>query len=160
DIMQGMAGNVAIAPWVIHDIRRSVATKMSQLRIEPHVVEAVLNHVSGFRAGVAGGSNKETKPAGKKKGPGRGGPALCRPRVRHGEQRRATGAGMTRSTAPILGPIATDMDDWPPPRRVSNAHQAQLEKLLDQELDAWWQSIYEEGPVDDATHARQEARSR
>jgi integrase len=42
-------------PWVVHDIRRSVATLMGDgLKIPPHIIEAVLNHVSGHKAGVAG----------------------------------------------------------------------------------------------------------
>ena len=36
-----------IGPFVIHDIRRSVATHMSEIGIPPFHVEAVLNHVSG-----------------------------------------------------------------------------------------------------------------
>jgi integrase len=43
-----------LAPWVLHDLRRSVATHMGEKGIQPHVIEMVLNHVSGFRAGVAG----------------------------------------------------------------------------------------------------------
>jgi integrase len=50
--------NGAMAPWVIHDCRRSVATGMIGLGIQPHIVEAVLNHVSGHRAGVAGVYNR------------------------------------------------------------------------------------------------------
>jgi integrase len=46
------------APWRIHDIRRSVATGMAELGVLPHVIEAVLNHVSGSRAGVAGIYNR------------------------------------------------------------------------------------------------------
>lgn len=42
------------APWRLHDLRRSAATGMAKLGIQPHVIEAVLNHVSGFRGGVAG----------------------------------------------------------------------------------------------------------
>lgn len=38
--------------WRIHDIRRSVATGMAELRIQPHVIEAVLNHRSGIISGV------------------------------------------------------------------------------------------------------------
>ena len=49
---------VKIPAWVIHDIRRSVATGLGELGIQPHIVEAVLNHVSGSRAGVAGLYNK------------------------------------------------------------------------------------------------------
>jgi integrase len=47
-----------LPPWVIHDIRRSVATHMAELGIQPHVIEAVLNHVSGHKAGVAGIYNR------------------------------------------------------------------------------------------------------
>ena len=45
--------------WRIHDLRRTVATKMAEdLKVWPHVVEAVLNHYGGSRAGVAGVYNK------------------------------------------------------------------------------------------------------
>lgn len=47
--------------WTVHDLRRSFATHAAQaLQIQPHVIEAVLNHVSGFRAGVAGIYNRAT----------------------------------------------------------------------------------------------------
>jgi integrase len=43
------------APWVLHDIRRSVATGLREhLGADSHLVELILNHVSGSRAGVAG----------------------------------------------------------------------------------------------------------
>jgi integrase len=46
------------APWRLHDLRRTVSTMMHEkLGILPHVVEAVLNHVSGHKAGVAGTYN-------------------------------------------------------------------------------------------------------
>jgi integrase len=41
-------------PWVLHDIRRTVATGMQKLNIALPVTEAVLNHVSGSRAGIVG----------------------------------------------------------------------------------------------------------
>jgi integrase len=44
--------------WTLHDIRRTVATRMGELGVLPHVVEAVLNHVSGSKAGVAGTYNR------------------------------------------------------------------------------------------------------
>jgi integrase len=47
-----------IAPWRLHDLRRTVATRMADLGVLPHIVEAVLNHVSGHKAGVAGVYNK------------------------------------------------------------------------------------------------------
>lgn len=49
----------ALVPWALHDLRRSVATRMAEdLRIGPHIIEAVLNHVSGSKAGVAGIYNR------------------------------------------------------------------------------------------------------
>jgi integrase len=47
-----------LAPWRLHDLRRTVATRMAELGVQPHVIEAVLNHVSGHRAGVAGIYNR------------------------------------------------------------------------------------------------------
>jgi len=41
-----------LAPWRIHDLRRTAATGMARLGSPPHVVEAVLNHVSGSRGGL------------------------------------------------------------------------------------------------------------
>jgi integrase len=46
-----------IPPWVIHDLRRTASTGMNGIGVQPHVVEAVLNHVSGARRGVAGTYN-------------------------------------------------------------------------------------------------------
>ncbi|WP_201098133.1 tyrosine-type recombinase/integrase [Thiocystis minor] len=49
----------SIAPWTLHDLRRTLATRMAEdLRIAPHVIEALLNHVSGTRSGVAGIYNR------------------------------------------------------------------------------------------------------
>jgi integrase len=45
-------------PWRLHDLRRTVATRMGDLGVQPHVVEAVLNHISGHKAGVAGVYNR------------------------------------------------------------------------------------------------------
>jgi integrase len=47
-----------IADWRLHDLRRTAATRMSDLGVLPHVVESVLGHVSGFRGGVSGVYNK------------------------------------------------------------------------------------------------------
>jgi integrase len=44
--------------WTIHDLRRTCATHMADIGIEPHVIEAVLNHQSGSRRGVAGTYNR------------------------------------------------------------------------------------------------------
>ena len=44
--------------WKLHDLRRSAATMMAELGVLPHIIEAILNHVSGHRAGVAGIYNR------------------------------------------------------------------------------------------------------
>jgi integrase len=49
-----------VLPWRLHDIRRTVATGMAAIGVPPHVVEAVLNHISGFRASVAGTYNRHS----------------------------------------------------------------------------------------------------
>jgi integrase len=46
--------------WTFHDLRRTTATGMADLGIQPHVIEAVLNHVSGHKAGVAGIYNRSS----------------------------------------------------------------------------------------------------
>jgi integrase len=47
------------APWVVHDLRRTVATMLAdRLGVLPHIIEAILNHISGARAGVAGIYNR------------------------------------------------------------------------------------------------------
>ena len=47
-----------VGSWRVHDIRRSVATHMAEIGIEPHHIEACLNHYSGHRAGIAGVYNR------------------------------------------------------------------------------------------------------
>ena len=44
----------SLAPWRLHDIRRSVATGLQRLGVRLEVIEAVLGHVSGSRAGIVG----------------------------------------------------------------------------------------------------------
>jgi integrase len=49
----------SLEPWVLHDLRRFFSTNAhDKLGIAPHVVEACLGHISGFKAGVAGVYNK------------------------------------------------------------------------------------------------------
>jgi integrase len=53
------AGIAPMAPWVLHDLRRSLATGLGErLGVAPHVVEAILNHVDGHKRGVAGVYNR------------------------------------------------------------------------------------------------------
>jgi integrase len=50
--------SASLAAWRIHDLRRTVATRLGDQGVLPHVVEAILNHISGHRAGVAGIYNR------------------------------------------------------------------------------------------------------
>jgi integrase len=45
---------VGITPWTLHDLRRTCATQLGELGVQPHHIEAILNHYSGHRSGVAG----------------------------------------------------------------------------------------------------------
>ena len=52
-------GAKPVPRWTLHDLRRTAATVMAdRLSVLPHIVEAILNHVSGHRAGVAGVYNR------------------------------------------------------------------------------------------------------
>jgi integrase len=44
----------AMPDWILHDLRRTVATNLQRLGVRLEVTEAVLNHVSGSRAGIVG----------------------------------------------------------------------------------------------------------
>ena len=48
DIASGVSG------WWLHDLRRTLATGLQRLGVRLEVTEAVLNHLSGSRAGVVG----------------------------------------------------------------------------------------------------------
>ena len=48
----------SVGAWRLHDLRRTAATGMAELGVLPHIIEAVLNHVSGHKAGVAGIYNR------------------------------------------------------------------------------------------------------
>jgi integrase len=53
------AAGATIPAWRLHDLRRTVATGMAdKLGISPWVIEAVLNHISGHKSGVAGIYNR------------------------------------------------------------------------------------------------------
>jgi hypothetical protein len=43
-----------LVPWTLHDLRRTVATGLQRLGVRLEVTEAVLNHISGSRGGIAG----------------------------------------------------------------------------------------------------------
>jgi integrase len=54
------ASTVTLAPWRIHDLRRSAASGMARMGIPVHVIEAVLNHRSGQISGVAAVYNRHS----------------------------------------------------------------------------------------------------
>jgi integrase len=47
-----------LADWRLHDLRRTCATRLADLGIQPHIIETLLNHVSGHKAGTAGTYNR------------------------------------------------------------------------------------------------------
>jgi integrase len=51
--MQEMLGD-KFKPWRTHDLRRTAASEMAALGFQPHVIERVLNHVSGAQGGLVG----------------------------------------------------------------------------------------------------------
>jgi integrase len=46
--------------WVIHDLRRTVATRLADIGVQPHIIEQILNHQSGHKRGPAGIYNRST----------------------------------------------------------------------------------------------------
>ena len=48
------ADRAAIAPWRLHDIRRTGTTRMQGLGVQIEVTEKVINHLSGETAGIRG----------------------------------------------------------------------------------------------------------
>ena len=51
--MQTILGD-KFQPWRTHDLRRTAASGMAALGFQPHVIERVLNHVSGAQGGLVG----------------------------------------------------------------------------------------------------------
>ena len=48
----------ALRPWTLHDLRRTAITGMAEIGVPPHIIEAIVNHVSGHKGGVAGVYNR------------------------------------------------------------------------------------------------------
>ena len=51
---RGGKAPAALMAWNVHDIRRTVATGLQRLGVRLEVTEALLNHISGSRGGIAG----------------------------------------------------------------------------------------------------------
>jgi integrase len=55
-------------PWRLHDIRRTTSTHMADnLKIQPHIIEAIQHRISGHQGGVAGVYNRALYLAEKRK---------------------------------------------------------------------------------------------
>jgi integrase len=52
DQLSGVSG------WTLHDLRRIVATRLVEMGIAPHVIERLLNHVTGTISGIAAVYNR------------------------------------------------------------------------------------------------------
>jgi integrase len=52
------AAGASVADWTPHDFRRSLSTSLHERGVAPHIVETLLGHASGHRAGVAGTYNR------------------------------------------------------------------------------------------------------
>jgi integrase len=51
-----------VTGWTVHDVRRSTASGMADIGIAPHIIEEILNHRSGHKAGIAATYNRSRYP--------------------------------------------------------------------------------------------------
>jgi integrase len=58
DEKQALDKAAGVHNWTLHDLRRTFATNLARLRVAPHVVEKLLNHITGIISGVAGIYNR------------------------------------------------------------------------------------------------------
>jgi integrase len=62
-----IASNRMMPAWTLHDLRRSFVTHISERNFaQPHVVEAIVNHISGHKGGIAGVYNRAAYAAEKR----------------------------------------------------------------------------------------------
>jgi integrase len=54
DVRMAELAKATVPPFTIHDLRRTVATGLQRLGVKLEVTEALLNHISGARAGIVG----------------------------------------------------------------------------------------------------------
>jgi len=51
---QELDARANVSDWTVHDLRRTTATKLADIGVQPHIIEQILNHQSGHKAGPAG----------------------------------------------------------------------------------------------------------
>jgi integrase len=49
-----------VTDWTLHDIRRTFATRLAELGVAPHVIERILNHITGSLSPIARVYNRAT----------------------------------------------------------------------------------------------------
>jgi integrase len=49
-----------VTNWTVHDLRRTAATHMADIGVQPHIIEQILNHQSGHKSGPAGIYNRSS----------------------------------------------------------------------------------------------------
>jgi integrase len=49
-----------VTDWTLHDLRRTFATRLAEMGVAPHIIERLLNHVSGQISGVSAIYNRAT----------------------------------------------------------------------------------------------------
>lgn len=57
-IMGHIPGTEELVTWTPHDLRRTAASKMAQLNVQPHIIEKVINHQPASIRGVAAVYNR------------------------------------------------------------------------------------------------------
>lgn len=57
-VVDRLNDEAGVHDWRLHDLRRTAASGMARLSIAPHVIEKVLNHISGTISGVAAVYNR------------------------------------------------------------------------------------------------------
>jgi len=59
DLTIAADGGEPMPAWTMHDLRRSLVTGLNEQGIAaPHIIEAIVNHISGLRGGIAGVYNR------------------------------------------------------------------------------------------------------
>ena len=65
-MMRKHAEEAELAPWRLHDLRRTAASNMARLGVPPQVLAAVLNHAQGSVQGVTAIYNRHSYEAEKR----------------------------------------------------------------------------------------------
>lgn len=60
DAKQSFDAMVGVRGWTLHDLRRTMTTRLAECGVLPHVIERLLNHSSGVISGVSAVYNRAT----------------------------------------------------------------------------------------------------